>query len=72
MKWTPPAEYDPADLVTLAEAARELGMTNANLHRLRAEHDDFPPPLVEGRTARLYSLEQLTTWNRLRLERHAR
>lgn len=60
------------DLVTIAEAARELDMTNANLHRLRDTHPDFPRPEVAGRTARLYSMRKIARWNRLRLDRHAR
>jgi hypothetical protein len=52
------------DLVTMSEAADGLGMSNQKLHMRRARNENtFPAPKVEGRTARLYSMDELRKWN---------
>jgi predicted DNA-binding transcriptional regulator AlpA len=52
------------DLVTIGEAADELGMIRQTLY-MRAVRNpvSFPAPVVEGRTVRLYSMREVARWN---------
>ena len=54
-------EIEP-DLVGLTDAARLLGVSRQNLHKLRKTHPDtFPSPVHEGSTA-IWHLEDLLSW----------
>lgn len=58
------------DLVKLLEANAEMGLGHNRLPKMeslqrrgeRTYTPPFPDPVVEGRTARLYSLSELKTW----------
>jgi hypothetical protein len=54
-------EIEP-DLVGLTDAARLLGVSRQNLHKLRRTHPEtFPSPVHEGSTA-IWHLEDLLSW----------
>ena len=62
--------YQNEDLVTLSEAAKELGLSKPAVRQawLRWQSGysarPFPEPEVWGRTTRLWSLEAIKTWAR--------
>jgi predicted DNA-binding transcriptional regulator AlpA len=54
-------EIEP-DLVGLTDAARLLGVSRQNLHKLRKTHPEtFPSPVHEGSTA-IWHFEDLLSW----------